>query len=462
MLSKKENLTIISIPFYRLERILLNNSFFNLIAEKSDILIISDYKNRNDVKVTNCEVLNINNDRRYSYLYVFLEYMRVFGFFYKNRSKGLAYYNKEKYWEYGKNGKDKKKSKLNSWLIFITSRIGSNKFTRILFTFLFGNFLFSDKLFLEKVKNYTNVNIIQSANWDFQDIKLGWLSKKIKCSRFFLPYTTDQLMCNGFLVSDFDYILIQGRKEEFYAKTLHEIKNHKIIKFGSILFRNIDFILDNSININTKTSNHKILFVGVSTLYYPFESQLLIIDEILHVISKLPNWVLVLRPLLTEDEKNVFEDKYGSLTNVEIKYPEKSNYLLKPDNLNKSVLSEFSNHILNLNEVDICVFSGITSMILEASYLEKKIISVFDDPTGVLKRRNFHLFFKSKNELLNFNEFSELQIIDNINQIKYVIEQLIIVHNYDKCIYKKIVDNWDYPEVNQYEIINTLLFSNNR
>lgn len=457
-MSKKNTLTIISLPFYRLERILLMNSFLHLFQTNSDLLIISEYKNNEELKIPNCEVLNIIDSRKNSILYTILDYLRVYGFFYKNRNKGLAYYNKEKLWEYKINGNDQKKSKLNSFLILFTSIIGSNNFFLSLFKFFFGRILFSDINFLKKVKGYDNINVIQSANWDFQDNKLGWLTSKIKCKTFFLPYTTDQLMCNGFLVTNFDYILIQGPKELFYAQTLHQVESRKIIKFGNILFRNISTILDGQEKALINKKKKKILYIGVSSLYYPFSSQILIIDRLLSTISNLSNFVLVLRPLLTEEEKVIFEKRYAFINNVEIKYPEHSNYLMKPKDYSQTVSNEFTKHILNLMEVDICFFAGITSMILEASYLKKKIVSIFYDPTGVLRRRNMSLFFKSDKQLSDFNEFSCLQILNNLDEIPLILNNLILLTDADYDISKKIVHDWDYPNVNQSEIIDNLFF----
>ena len=457
---KKKNLTIISVPFVRLKRILLFPDFINSLSEYSDILIVAPFENKNISYKKNNSIFYYKLDNKLSkfqsLIYNFTESLRVIGYFRREKNNGLNFWYKELFLNISTDGEASKKSISKRLYLFMLSLLGSIENLWIFFDRLFGKFIFQEPALFEISKNYINVSIIQSANWGFDDRKLSWLSMKQKWKKLLIPYTTDQLMCTGYLISNFDYICVQGPKEFFYSRSLHKIPPNKIIKFGSLLYRHIDIAITKSTRTTKKINT--ILWAGVSKTYFPLKSQIRIVEHLCSQIenNNLPNTQLILRPfLLSKLDLQSFIKKFENNSYVKFQLPELTNYALQSSGSKNDFLNEFKQYIKNMSEIDLLIMPGITTMVLEASYLGTSSIFVFDDPTKNLEIRNYNSFFKKNGNLVDFNEFKNVKCVHKIEELSQTINNIFKSKN--KLRKKEIVQDWDYPHKNYKEKLKNLI-----
>ena len=167
MKKNNKNLTIISVPFIRLKRILLFPDFIDSLSKYSDILIIAPFENKNISYKKNDSIFYYKLDNKLSkfqdLIYNFTESLRVFGFFRRERNNGLNFWYKDLFLNVSSDGEVSKKSITRRLILFILSLLGSIENLWILFDRLLGKFIFHEPALFEISKNYTNVSIIQSA-----------------------------------------------------------------------------------------------------------------------------------------------------------------------------------------------------------------------------------------------------------------------------------------------------------
>ena len=115
-------------------------------------------------------------------------------------------------------------------------RLGEERFDTVLgmvgmlrgawkvFDRLVGSSLFRCPALARTATSYHEVILVQSACWGMQDRMLAWVARRHKWRTVLVPYTTDQLFCNGDLVSDFDAILVQDRRKIAMLETSTELQ----------------------------------------------------------------------------------------------------------------------------------------------------------------------------------------------------------------------------------------------
>ena len=447
----KNKLTIISIPYLRLKRILLFPDFIDSISSYSDILIVSS-ENEKIRSKQNISYFSLNNkiSKFSNFFFNLSEFLRFFGFYRRERNNGLMYYYNEMFLDINSDGIVSEKPVYKKILMYFLSIIGSFETSWIFFDKIIGRYIFNEPSLLEITNNYKNISIIQSSNWGFNDRKLAWISKKQNWKKILIPYTTDQLFCNGYLISNFDYVLVQGPNEFNYATDLHKLNPEKIIKFGSLLFRHVDKVVNEIKKVNTEK---RILFAGISKQYFPLASQMRVIDLICKNIEndKLSNVKLILRPFLNKYDLNFFKKKYSNKPYIEFELPEISNYGLVQKE-EKDFLKEFENYIMNLSKIDLLIMPLITSLALESSYLGIPIISVIDDSTGNLNKRNINILINNNNKIKLLNN---LKFVYNIETLIKTINKIFSIKS-DKS-YKELSKNWDYDKINYKEKLKFLI-----
>jgi hypothetical protein len=439
---------VISVPLYRLLRIFLLAPLIDGFKSRGyDIYIISPFI-INDKLLKACGLNKESNlvfkkrkfNRAAHKMYILSELLRTCGFWRRNAHKGLNYYLYNSF-----NSKPGNPTIFSSFfrkiLIFIIQNVGrfnfSWKFIDKIFCYLFMREQ-QEFMFLSR---YTKIKIIQSANWGFQDRYLAWLSSKFLWTRIFVPYTTDQLYCNGYLINDYDLICPQGPIENFWSKDLFQINKNKILCLGSIWFRQIDEqIKKQDLRANGKLST--IMIAGSVNEFFPKISDLKHIDFICEILFNLGfhRTKVIYRTLKDSPYIPDLKHKCQRYKNLQIEFSDPLNYGLDQE-YNNSDFKKLSSNLNKLQSVDLMIIIGFSSLCLEASYLGVPSISSYIDSTGFLEKKNTKLLLNKNSKNFGFNS---IPVVNTEKQLRNLISNFVTNKKTFASISKKTVKDWDY------------------
>ena len=211
-MKQKSKAVIISLPFYRLARVTLSEQIINKILKHANLFVISPFAN--DPKFTSNFNSKINHlyfdppkgSRFISYIMFISEILRVNGYYHKYSKDIMSYYKSNENIKFGFNGFDTMHSFKHRILTFLFGEIGKFvKAWRILDN-IFGSYYYTKSDYFDLFKSYDSVCLIQSSSWGWQDRSLNYFAKKFRYRKVLIPYTTDQLCLNGYLIGDFDSV----------------------------------------------------------------------------------------------------------------------------------------------------------------------------------------------------------------------------------------------------------------
>jgi len=455
-----DTLIVISVPYGRNARFLLSSKIYERIKNEYNVLLVSPFSNReNFVKEFgghNVSFLFFNPETRISKVsfiarkvYAKSEALRFNGYWFRFRNRKTRYF-----WDLlvGNNSNksgNKIKSKLKGYVL---GWIGYFRCSWKLIDRIGGNFLYDAKSILRMLRHtecYKNVVIIQTANWGYQERWLSYCAYKYSYKTILVPYTTDQLLMNGYLLSDFDKICAQGPIESNAAQIYHRIPPKKINHLGMLLFRNIETIFSAKQvkQSNKEKQNKVILYAGNSSTYFPRESELNAIDAILRAIKSnvLPDSRLIYRPMPRDNsEKAVIYNRYKNEDSIEIQLPQLTCYgiLDYPATL---VKTEMLDYLENISSIDVFVMSLITTMCLDALYFNKPTISNFADPSLMLEKEGFSTYLK---EDMTGMVSSGLPIVITYNDLIQKIKEALNNPSWHPQVRENVLSNWDYQNQN--------------
>jgi hypothetical protein len=396
-MTKKSKAVFISLPYYRIARVTLYSGIINEILKQADVYVISPFANNEaftskfSANLRHVKFQPTENLRFLNWLLSVSEHLRMKGYVYKYMDNGMRFYKLIDNIEFGNDGEDKRLSFLSRSLNWFCGTIGRNKNAWKFFDIFFGNYYYK-KMYIESIsRDYKQCILIQSASWGVQDRTLNWLAGILHFRKVFIPYTTDQITLNGYLMSNFNALCVQGPVELRYAKMLQKVKSESIIKLGSCWFRHIDYLkekIESSRENSSSLSSSIIIYAGLSRLYFPRISELNAIDAILDYIDD-KNIQLIYRPVIeSENEKEALKEMYISKTKLSFQWPEASCIGLSDIPVNHFE-NELLEYVKSLEKVQVVVTSLMTSFALDSAYISKAgIIVNFHDPTGTIDRRN--------------------------------------------------------------------------
>lgn len=394
-----KKLIIISIPFARLARNTLSDVILDILKENGDVLIVSPFGDNKEFTRTfsgeNISFVNWNiKISRFKNLFFKIpDLMRRLGFIRKNRKYGLEYYFVNQYTEFGIEGNDNKFNFFKKSTYWILSVLGKNKrnwlFLEELLSFLLNDNTNYNKI-LDYTKNYKKVTLIQSANWGMQDRMISTLSKNKSWRKVFIPYTTDQLFANGYLINKFDAVCVQGHFEYDQAKKCFDIEKDSIFLLGSPWFRSMKRIQSDT----AKPEVDKIIYAGISNLYFPRESEFKALDALIELVKNKKYQIRIIYRPVTDDQesKNYILTKYKDVENFEIDWPKQSSIGLM--NFGKEdFYKSLKEYVEGLSGCRLLVMSQQTSLCKDVVFLENcPVISNKIDIDDMLKNRKNHLF----------------------------------------------------------------------
>jgi hypothetical protein len=454
--SSHKHLVILSVPLMRLVRVLLSDQVIGALRPYCDVLIISPFaENRifqSAYGVNGTLFLEWKAPEKIRQpvrsLFTISSLLRIQGYWRRFRNQGMDYYVANSSLIFGDDGNDERITLLRRIILFIISIGGMWTGAWRLFDSLIGPSLFNFPKLREVVENYKQVTLIQSASWGIQDQMLAWMGRQGKWRKVMIPYTIDQLFCNGYLYSDFDAICVQGPFEEWAAKCLHKVSRSRIVKLGSAWFRHLDEIKQRVAERQAARSNkvHQvILYAGVSSLYFKRSSEYLCLDTILRAIDtgELVDTKVIYRPLGENAKVRAeIQNKFGKSNHLRIQFAQQSCYGLDQYQ-GESQREELDEYITQLLEADIVVMCHLTSLALDAAYLGIPTIANLSDPSGMLSRRHTHLIFNRKGQ---FYGFESIPVIKALDHVVPCIKELLNDKEKAASIARRTIAQWDFPE----------------
>lgn len=443
---------VISIPFLRVGKIFLTDTFLSKIEdENNDLIIVTPLKLEPSFffrfkfkTVTIVESRNIDERINKSKLFGLSELMRMNGYWYKYRNEGMRYYFHNMFKEFSEDFPDKKLPFHKRVIIAIISFLGQFSFVwrgidRLL------NSIYSIPLELQSlVTDPQKVILIQSANWGNQDRSLSNWARRNRINSYLIPYTSDQLTMNGFLMNNYKKVFVQGPIEYEYAKKKHCLSDNEIVKAGSLWLRNLDVVKQKRSKESNKVK--RIIYAGVSQLYYPRKKELEILKSIIDfLVDEGQEFELIYRPYVyTEQEKSQILTYFSDYSNIIFEWPDKIINSLESSDTKIDLDKVSSMEYTSFLNCDIFIMSVSTSLVLDVGYLSGCVLisNLIDTEEGFLAQRN------TINGLV---ENETLRFAPGCIIVKTQYELLSVIKNFfrkdlnqrDKSA-TTVIDSWDY------------------
>ena len=460
----KTSLIILSIPLQRLIKTHLSNFFLDALKVNGDVLVIAPFAdNENFLKDYQESVSYLVQYENIKFLsaikstiFLIIKTLRINGYWLANPLY-MGYYLSNQYTKFGNNGNDIRVNYINrkgiSALGFIGRRWKNS--WKILAKLLPLERSFKNKL-LNISSAYQQVIVIQACSWGEQDLDIAILAKKYGWKSILVPYTTDQLLCNGWLYADYSAICVQGPLEKDYAINFHRIPKERLVELGSLNFRKLDLY---TVKLeNTNINQGKIIYAGSISRYFPIESELEGLETILNAQLQgyIPDFEVIYRSF-GEDRAQIekLRSKYKFTNKLRIDYV--SDLFAGLDGYGGAITDDAMNqYIQQLRQASLLVTVGCTSLILDAAFLGVPSVSCWVDKSGIILKRNTRQLFTNDGKLRDLFRhvpaaFTEKELITLIN------EHIYIELSKNRVI-RSIIDEWDFPNIDSYKVLsNTIL-----
>ncbi len=443
---------VLSIPFLRIGKVFLSRNFISKI-EGSDVELIIVSQNNFDLsffsqftfaKVTLIQIREQESTSFLGRIYGLSELLRTCGYWYKFRNKGLWYYYYNMFRQFSKVFPDRRFSLFKRTYLLLISFFGQFRFFWEFFDSLLSHYFIIPEELKRCNNNNENICLIQAACWGYQDRMLAFWSKKNTVDSFLIPYTSDQLTMNGYLINDFKKVFVQGPIEFEYAKSNHKIDENRILQAGSLWLRNID-----ATKLEFPKKSHdkiRILYAGVSDLYYPRLKELEVIKELILFLERnfKDSFELIYRPYVTEDhETEIISIYFQNINSITINFP---NQLINSLNFTNELINikQFSQiDTTSISDFDIFIMSLSTSLIIDVAYISKCVLisNIVDTTEGFLKQRG------TENGLVLNNTLRFAPGCKIIRSTDELCEIISSVFKNDICISdssEELLKQWDY------------------
>jgi len=457
-MTSKTKLVVISIPFQRLERSYLSKLFIEDILKYSDLLIISPFSSNKlfyeKYQISGVTLLEYKLKARSAFqklLIGILKVLRVHGYWTKNK-KELPYYYHNRNKRYGIDGKDIEFTGYKKIAINFLGYLGKYEFIWKIINALIKEDAEFERVLLKISENYTEKCLIITSSWSDQDRFLAKISSANQWRNVFIPYTTDQLYCNGFLYTNFDAVCVKGNEEEIYASKLHGIQSGKLVKTGYLSFRLLDQRLT-CIN-GKKESDYSVLLVaGSISKFYPTQSEIFVLEQLLKMYGD--KYKIVYRTFFDDKSKQDFVNMaLKKYSNFEVQFiPNAAAGLeeyLRDENY------EEDGYIREILRTDLVVSLGSTSLSLDAAYLGVATITCWIAPEEFKKRRGWDKLFDEKKKLRHVYKY--FPNVFSMNELNFSIERMLVDKTESIKISKKTLIDWDAEKKDYKKELKEALF----
>jgi hypothetical protein len=463
---KKSSLIVLSIPLQRIIRSHLNSNLIDLYLKKSDLLVVSPFAN---IPSFSCQFMG----RRvyhleipsYSHknilqrlLYTITQYARWQGYWFRRRKK-MPFYWKSRNIILGENGNDREVSYFKKIVRFIFAFVGYFPQTWKFIDSIHGWQTYKFPELDSIVERYEKIILIQSSSWGFQDELLSYWARRENWRKIFIPYTTDQLFSNGWLLCEYDKVCVQGDAEFNFAKKLYSVNNDRICKLGSLYgFVYKSFLTNRVISkSNFRKGEYVIMLAGSNPMFYPIDDEFYCLDLILNSITQgqLKNVQVIYRPLgYNKENRELILSRYMNRPNLEIKFANPSMYGLD-DYQSVNFTEVINDQIASFSNIDLLVSCGLTSLSVECAYLGVPSIALNIHKSDFYKRRKLNLIMDSqKRFILN----PSVPHISEERLLIPMIDKLLKNINNRVDIVSGINRDWNYENINLFDMLDSILY----
>ncbi len=463
-----KHLVILSIPHVRVVRLLLSDNILTQIKKHSDILIVTPFATeqrfQDDFKGENIffhkfDTFNLGASKLMKKLYAVSEIMRKYGFYRRSKKKGTSYPIKNITRNYGVDGSDTIDPLAARLMKRTLSYIGFWRGSWRVLDRLSGASLFQSEALEAFTSKYQKVTLIQAASWGVQDRVLAWHARRLKFRSVLIPYTTDQISINGYLMCNYDAVCVQGAFEAWCSKEYHNVPGGRIVPLGSMWFRNIDQLLLSNPNLKrTQEENAPtvIMYAGLARLYSPQANEFRVVDRLIAANEEglLGHAKLVYRPgAMTEEERAPIKARYDQ-KNIELQWPAEACGGL--DSYSGAVEKGLLDLLENLLGTDILIMAQITSLALEAAYMGCSVIADFTDEGGLLKERQRHRFLSKHGEIPSM---PGVPVVHSLADLMTQIRKFQTDKEASKQSTDGILRQWDYCQPDWEKLLSKAVYN---
>lgn len=456
----RRRLVILSVPFQRLNRVLLSPVVLDPLIGRADVdvVVVSPFAGdrtfqqefgRSDIRLwqwTAPDGMRQPSGR----LYVVSEILRMNGYWHRFRKQGMAWFVASSRHELGKDGNDRVHPVARRMAFHLLSLLGSWSQAWRIVDRLIGSSVLDVAPLRAIAANYGQVTLVQSASWGLQDRMLAWVARREKWRTVLLPYTSDQLYFCGYLMSDFDAVCVQGPDEDQFARRFHGLSPSRLKHLGSAWFRHIDVIRRRTgeERMSRESSAPKtIMFAGVSSTSYHKQGQYEVVDELLRAIEdgRLRSVQLVVRPVAAdESEKAEIEARYGTHRSVQLQWPQAAclGVHRSPNTPVRSTEEELSEYVEQLRGIDVVVMAVPTSLAYDAAYLGIPSLTYLAEKSEFSQRRSMDLLIDDQKR---FIDFTDLPVVQRLDELVPRVQDMLANPRQAQTFADRTIGGWDYP-----------------
>jgi hypothetical protein len=464
----KDDLVILSLPFQRLIRSHLTPMVLEILTKRADVIIVSPFAMHSDF------VNQYQGDRighalaptheglpwLFKKLVAVSSSLRLRGYWCRNR-KRLPYYWSTRHIGFGENGNDTVSSPSKRVIMDILACIGLYPRAWVLLDSLIGRWSYHMLELSAIVRQYDHVTLIQAASWGFQDQALAWMGRKYQWRTVLLPYTTDQLMTNGYLYSNFDAICVQGTTERRFAQVLHEVPTSRVINLGSTYIKTLKAISPvNSANeLGSRPPKLKVMYAGLVSTYFPVECEIQAVNTLseLKINDDMHNLDIVYRPVgYSKDSVEWIRRQLKFPKRVEMQFPSHTSIGLAAYSPANST-SDLRRLLQDLAGIAIIVTSLTTSLSIEAALLQIPTICYYPLDNFFLQKRKLVSTLNNESRVIGFES---VPVARSLEELVSMLGRLIANADMRRKISEATLCEWDYPESDYESLLNTAVFGN--
>lgn len=454
----KKRLVILSVPFQRLNRVLLSPAVLEPLLAHADIVVVSPFaEDRTFQQEFGQAAIRLLKwmapdglQRLPGRLYGVSEILRMNGYWRRYRKQGMAWFLAIAHLKLGMDGNDEVHPVARRVVFYFLSLVGTWPKAWRIIDRLIGSSVLDVAPLRAVARNYEHVTLIQSASWGLQDRMLAWVGRQAKWRTVLVPYTSDQLYFCGYLMSDFDAVCVQGPAEDQFARRFHGISPSRIKHLGSAWFRHMDVIRRHAgeESMGRQSSAPKtIMFAGVSSTSYHKQGQYEVIDELLRAIEdgRLRSVQLILRPVAAdESEKAEITNRYGNHRSVQLQWPQATCLGLdrSANTPVRGMEEELSEYIGQLRRIDVVVMAVPTSLAYDAAYLGIPSLTYLSEKSEFSRRRSMDLMIDAEKK---FVDFTDLPIVQQLDRLVSSVQELLANPLMSRTLADRAIKEWDYP-----------------
>lgn len=454
------SLVIVSVPTIRNARFLVSSAAFPRLRERHDVLIVSPFKGApafrrefggERVRFFEFDTAELAAGRLWARAYGASEMLRFLGYFRRYRKAGLRLQESMWVtWVYGRDGDDQLRPLWQRIILRALGLVGWHRKAWRVFDWVGGSSFYAAPLarLRREAAGYDHIAVLHGANFTEQERFLNFAAGRLGFRQMLVPYTTDQLSVNGYVIGDYERVFAQGPCEADFARRVQRVPPNNIAPIGSIWFRNIEAsIWRQGLNQPRAASGTRpgpqILYVGHSSLYFPRRNEFAALDAMLAAMDAgtLSATHIAYRPLLDDpNELAEIQERYGSHSRVSIQVPQ-SACIGMTGFQGPEISAQIDEYVRQITESDIVVMSQVTSLCLDALRIGRPVVSNVTDLTDTLSRRQYRTYLDD--DIYGLRR-DGLPIVDSLPDLLATVQALLTGERDMAAFREAAMRDWDY------------------